>query len=50
MQRRVPDFFSGATLRLFKGYHAPPQGVWGGGPKAPRMVAKFHFLKGFKVL
>ena len=47
MQRRGQDFFMG-TLRPFKGTHAPPVG--GPGAKAPRMVAKFPFLKRFKVL
>ena len=43
-------FFSGGggKPRPLKGYHAPPQGVRGGG-EGPRTVAKFHFLKRFKV-
>ena len=48
---RRQDFFRGGggrTPRPLKGYHAPPAG--GPGSGSPRTVAKFHFLKRFKVL
>ena len=48
IQWRRLDFFEGGTPRPIKGYHAPP--AEGPGAKAPRTVAKFHFLKRFKVL
>ena len=39
--------FSGGTLGPVKDYQAPTAG--GPRAKAPRTVAKFHFLKRFKV-
>ena len=44
-QWRRQDFFGGGTPRPLKGYHAPPAGGEG-----PRTVAKFHFLKRFKLV
>ena len=48
-QRRRQDFFSGGERPgHLKAITRPPQGVRGA--KAPRTVAKFHFLKRCKVL
>ena len=49
MQRRRQDFFGGLSGHL-KAITRPPQGVGGGRGEGPRMVAKFLFLKRFKVL
>ena len=44
-----PGYFSGGgTPRPLKVYHKPPAG--GPGAAAPRKLAKFHFVKRFKVL
>ena len=48
LQWRQHDFFREPTPRPIKGYQAPPpQGVRG--DEGPRTVAKFHFLKRFKI-
>ena len=47
---RRQDFFGQGTPRPLKGNHAPAAGgPGGGGAKAPWTVAKFPFLKRFKV-
>ena len=44
----VARIISGGTPGPLKSYHASPAGC--PGAKAPRTVARFHFLKRFKVL
>ena len=41
-------FFGEGDARALNGYQALPP-AWGPGAKAPRTVAKFHFLKRFKL-
>ena len=47
LQWRLKEFFRGERSGHLNSIKRPPQGVRGA--KAPRMVAKFHFLKRFKV-